>query len=395
MKRSKYILLILLISGVSIAPAFASGCNIVSLVKDHNNANMTSSAANDKYITCYDSYGGIGPAGITGTLAPDSSNSGVNVSGRVYINSNGYVSTGYAGDNLLYDPRAGKSVYIFACESAIISDLIRDKKYYGREKYDTSGTTATAADFNKPIVCQFKADKPPLPSASAGGYIQQYNDGIGKYLVTFSISGIEGADWITEYNASDWSLAVVKQPEGGIAPDWSTAKVYPGSKTKTISETDLANPYFVAGGNYYVRAQAGNNFGPSGWGNPVPFKIPEGGAGGAASFTYNLEPPQGDKLIVNTITVPSLNLTRPSTATVAKASDLANVINAAAAPDKIVAAIYKWESRDGDPKMGNPRGIVLDSAGKVVAGGDDFPLTAGEGIQVYTTKKFTITLEGK
>jgi hypothetical protein len=130
---------------------------------------------------------------------------------------------------------------------------------------------------------------------------------------------------------------------------------------------------------YVFRVSYSNQWGISDKSAPQTYTVAGGGAGGG-SYNFALAP-SDTKLIVNTVFLPSLG-------TMSKASDLAAKMNAApeASGAKVAKAVCWWDKSTGQPVV-----ALFDDAG-LVAGSADFPLTANECYQVYTTKAVTITL---
>jgi len=101
--------------------------------------------------------------------------------------------------------------------------------------------------------------------------------------------------------------------------------------------------------------------------------------GGSGSMTFPLKASATDKLIVNSITIPS-GLKEATGATVTNASQLINVINAKAGKS-VVIVVGKWDRTTGTALGWTPAGE-----------GTDFLVTAGEGYQVFVNEDFTLTL---
>lgn len=366
-------LLILLIG----SPALAGGANVYFIVKDHNNSNIGSG----KYAECYDGTVSIGPSGVSGTLSPDSP-AGPNIGGRVYTNSSSYISDSTTGDNELFDGRPSKTVNIVAWEGTSISAVIAAKGYYGYESYTTSGTTATPVDVNKTLQTKYKADVPPPPTASAGGYNLTWNEAQSKYLVAFTVSATEGTDYLTEYNSSGWTLAVVRSTD-----DWSTAQTY-NAKSQSIVETNPDDPYYIAGGTYKVRAQAGNNFGLSAWGPETIFTIPTGGDMAQQTVSIPLVK-QTDGFGINCFGVPFSSNYNSTGGAVQNMQALIEAINSAG--DGYVSTIGYWSN-------GQEVGFALSDSGSVVEKVNtdqspaDITLSHGMGIQVSVTADKTLVL---
>jgi hypothetical protein len=110
-----------------------------------------------------------------------------------------------------------------------------------------------------------------------------------------------------------------------------------------------------------------------------------GGAEGGSTFIFDLKASEADRLVVNSIAVPSQNL---SDGTVSLASELAGYINGQAGK-VIVTAVYRY-----DAAAAQGFGITFDAGGQVSAG-DDFEIVPGIGYQVYTTEDINVTFAGQ
>jgi len=266
-------------------------------------------------------------------------------------------------------------------------------QYYGFYGPANTGSATQTLRWDSPkITTKYKAAKPPKPKATAGGFSLSYDANTGRYLPTFTISAVDQSDPNEPgilFETVGYNIAIRKKGD-----NWDPARVF-SQKSKTITETDPDNPYFVADGKteYEVRAQAWNYFGgntDADWGESYFFKIPaSGGAGGVpTTFTFDLYGAQPNKLMVNSITIPSNNLKSPEEITVSKASDLAGVINRKAGKN-IVRAICRWNTKEAKAEA-----ALFDDKGELTS--IDFEVSPGVGYQLYTTEDLpTLTFEAR
>jgi hypothetical protein len=162
-------------------------------------------------------------------------------------------------------------------------------------------------------------------------------------------------------NYDDWAILDTTSPE---AVDYK----FTGDKT-ALTETvtwEGLDPTKV----YYFKAFAHNSSSRLWSGAYAAAAVPGGGKGGSGSFTYDLRAARGDKLVTNTIAVPTSWSGLP-------VEKLVELINAKSASGKaIVTAIGGW-----DPDSGESFGWTADGKGKT------FNLKAGVGYQVYVSEE--------
>lgn len=351
----------------------AGGATVKGLVTDLSSAAVGAG----KWAACYNGSASVGPSGITGTLSPNSP-AGPNISGRLHTNASSYLSTSVSGDNEFYDPRSNQSVTIIAVNGADPATVIAAKGYYGSSSYSLGAEPDLPTNPTANIKCEFKADVPCAPTAAASGFQLTWDDTEQKYLVAFNIAATAGTEYKTQI--SSFNLAIVTA--GG---DWSSAKTYAGNQQ--VVESNISNPYYIAGGTYQIRAQAVNQFGNGPWGTATTFTIPAGAGGtGGAVFNFNLLGVDASKLVINSIAIPSKTT---ASGAVGKASELKAVINTVAG-EAVVVAVSKW-----DPATGTSLTAAFDTSGTLIDGTADFDLAPGEGVQVYTTKNVNLTLVGQ
>jgi hypothetical protein len=201
----------------------------------------------------------------------------------------------------------------------------------------------------------------------------------GTATFTLNVSGVQGSGSTgkREITETFWK--------------WGTDPALADASTKTVQGGSLSldDTQATQGTTLYFQLFHGNWFSSEPVGSNIePYTVGGGVGGVGGAFNYTLLPAAADKLVINSITIPSNDLTIGAANT---ASEFAAVLNEAAGEDKvIVAAIYKW-----DAAAGKPVGVTFDTDGKMLAGSVDFDLVPGEGIQVYTTEPLDVTLEGR
>ena len=241
--------------------------------------------------------------------------------------------------------------------------------YYGKTSHGAASGTTLPYDWTiADLKTEYKADVPYKPAiGSISEALQRVGNSLKLNLgvpISYNESGADGKREVTGL-----SLAIT----------------YPSGKQETLSgqSASLSN---TEAGTYKFKPAATNWYGTT-YGDEISYTTLGGGAGGAASFIFTLNPSIADKLIINSIAVPSVSLAQgPAT----KASELAAIINTKA-EEKVVAAVYRW-----DKTTGNPVGVAFDASGNIMSGGEDFNLVPGEGIQVYTIKEVKdLVLQGQ
>lgn len=172
--------------------------------------------------------------------------------------------------------------------------------------------------------------------------------------VTVPSSSIASYDWA--YWPTGGSRAATTPP--------ATAKHKTG-QTITLKSTDVD---FNKEYGFAVRAVSRYNISPKeGPYSTILYYTPigAGGTGGTVTYKYTLYPPDPNKLVVNSIAIPSLNVVK-------KASDLVTIINTTPRPTDLVTALSR-----GNPKAGE---YVKYIPGTTAS---DFDLEVGDCIQVY------------
>lgn len=233
---------------------------------------------------------------------------------------------------------------------------------------------------SEPAISSFStdylADVPPAPTVSAGGFKLTWDSAKSQYLVDFALTA-RSAD-TPKVEVVSYTIRVKKE-----ADDWTAGKVNTGGASWSITE-DPDNPYFIAGGWYVAVASASNYFGSSDWGESSRFQIPTGGAGGGpVTLIFSLEAYEANKLVINSISVPP-NLKDASGSPITTASQLIAYIDSQpGAGAGTVIVLGKWDPVAGTAVRRTPAGV-----------GENFNLVAGEGYQLYVTKRCTLTLQG-
>lgn len=243
--------------------------------------------------------------------------------------------------------------------------------YYGKTSSGIASGTTLPYDFSiTDLRTVYKADKPFAPTiGSINESIQRTGDSQILQLVvpvSYNDTGTDG----TKIETTGFSITIV-YPTGT-------------SETRAGSSVTLNN---TPAGSYKFTPAATNWYGATS-GTALNYSTLSGGGGAAPAVTYYFYPPASTGNVVpTTVTLVNLTLTRPTATTVAKASDLAAIINGANT-SKIVAAIAK-----GDPASGALKTAIFDANGNVVDAAADFPLAAGEPVQIYSTATGEVTIQ--
>jgi len=166
------------------------------------------------------------------------------------------------------------------------------------------------------------------------------------------------------------------------AQSFTLAITYPDGTTDTRSGSSIALNDTPAG-TYRFRPTATNWYGST-VGDEVAYTT-LGGAVGGSVFIFELKGSEADRLVVNSIAVPSNTL---SDGTVGMASELAAYINARAGRT-VVTAVGHW-----DAAAAQAVGVTFGAEGQI-ASGADFGIVPGIGYQVYTTEDINITFSGQ
>jgi hypothetical protein len=231
------------------------------------------------------------------------------------------------------------------------------------------------------------------PSVSFGGWTQVLVDQVANIWsseFTYTISKAPGE--VAE--VIGYEIAIVANPNevppATLGYDANPLYTNQGA-SDTVTNSNPNQPDFVGDGKYAARIRCWSPFGSSPYAYQN-FTIPSGPLGGEPiAFTFDLIGKQPDKLIVNSIALPALDLAQPLDYDGCdKASKLREVIDTVAG-DTIVRAISRW-----DPVTGQARAALFDEDGNLVTGSDDFDLKPGEGYQVYTEVNIdNIVFQGK
>jgi len=248
--------------------------------------------------------------------------------------------------------------------------------------------TAVSADFAQDYLADAPVNAPSITSVSESNQrIGDTTDVILQLAVSFSYDVGSAPNKIV---ASGYDLKYWIFPEDEPADSDTDRVASVASTSWSLPATDPKTGGDFGAGTYYFKVRAKNDFGAGPWSTPIAWPTLSQVSGeGTAEFTFDLKQVSETKLVVNSITIPTLDLTKPLVVTVSKASDLKSVIDNAAGPDKsVVVAIYKW-----DPVAGQAVGIAFDAEGEMVEGSNDFDLVPGMGIQVYTTEELNITFK--
>ncbi|MFC1637698.1 fibronectin type III domain-containing protein [Candidatus Margulisiibacteriota bacterium] len=262
--------------------------------------------------------------------------------------------------------------------------------YYGKSKaYKAAAGSQPALQYD---VTSFKTDflaakpvnAPTIKSVSESNQrIGDTADVILKLSVSYTYDMGSPKIEATGYDMKYWIGSLADEPD-----DSDPNRVVSLAGTSfSLPDKDPASGKPFGSGTYYFKVRARNWFGAGPWSDTKEWTTLSGIIGGAVAFDFNLKPYQEDKIVVNSITVPSLSL---SDGSVAYASELAAYINGKAGEGKIiVTAISRW-----DAEAGAPEGLSFNEDGSV-SSGVDFTLTPGEGVQVFTTEELNITLQGQ
>lgn len=367
-KRWLTIFLILLMGG----SAFAGGITVTGQIKGHNDNNAPAGWA----VECWEGSIATSPNGPKFTLDPNETLS-PEPPNPVTTNGSGRLCpAGDPGTDGFYDPRSSKSVTIRVWEGSDPAAVIGAQGYYGYGSYSIGTENAPPAYTTQNIKTELRAAPPDEPTVSAGNYNLAWNDGLGQFLVSFTLTAHAGTGWQSE--GASYQIRVRKPTDA-----YDPMRTHDGASWN-VTETDLNNPYFVGGGTYVAQARAANAFGET-WGPEMTFQIPATAMGAGAIFNLDLYKYETNKIVVNPIAVPSNTLKDGSVAT---AYELAAFINGKAGKT-IVTAVYLW-----DASTGTPQGVTFAPDGKL-ATGSDFSLKPGVGYQVYTTENINITFEGQ
>jgi hypothetical protein len=206
--------------------------------------------------------------------------------------------------------------------------------------------------------------------------------------------GVSG-DVVVASGASSGSVTIKSQGtshDSGLGVDvvqrqWEVNGAAGPSGTNLV--LDSASYPMDEGTTYTVRVRyQGVNSQWSDYSAPYTYVVGGGmaGPGGPMSIVFNLLSAQTDKLVVNTIFIPSTNLTQPEITTVSVASDLARVVNNVAGAN-VVAAVSRWNRETGQPEV-----ALFDADGNLISGSPDFSLSLSEAYQIYTSQDVDITL---
>lgn len=221
--------------------------------------------------------------------------------------------------------------------------------FYGKFSYAATPRNIPPTPNNlTDLRATYKADKPNVPTiGTISESLQRSGSNMNLQLgipVNYNETGSDG------YKRETTGFSVVITYPSGSA------------ETRSGSSVTLQN---TPAGKYKFKPVAVNWFGSTD-GAVVDYETLGVSAGSSEPFVYTLEPYQADKLIVNTIAVPTGWRGK-------RASDLAALINGKRGE---VIGIYGWN------KSGAGYGVAYSAAGEKVSG-DDFELVPGIGYQVY------------
>jgi len=291
------------------------------------------------------------------------------------------------------NPKDGEFDYYFKKEPGTYYVRVWDTKNTPQrgDNYNHASVSVSAPP-NPPVTLSvnlsttFKADAPPAPNVKENKDYSLAYTASGQYLPKFSLSIVKNKFPDTsncEYTG--YIIQVRKEDEAWGSQNIKEYRLDAAvTDTANIEETDPDSPYYIAGGKYVAHGAAYNHFDSSPWGPELPFTIPETTMGPATTFTFDLYGTKTDKLIVNTISIPSGDLFRPvDYVGVKKAPDLAKVINqyanATAGQDVFpVRAICWW-----DPVTGLPKRALFSDKGVWDPASDDLDIVPGVGYMVY------------
>ncbi len=233
------------------------------------------------------------------------------------------------------------------------------------------------------IAVDYKAAPPYPPTITQFAEATTTNASNNQKTSTLTISSGagSGSDGLREVNGSncEWYMWVDGQAESMTPVSGQTGQ-----------SLSLASDKVVPGTTYDFKVLYKNQWGSSEKSQVKSYTV--AGAGGATGtltpHTYYFYAPSATNNVVPTsMCLASLTLTKPVSTTISKASDLATIINNANG-SKIVAAICK-----GDPATGALYSVIFNSDGSMVDPLTDFPLSAREPFQIYTTAAGSVEIQ--
>ncbi|MFA5113010.1 MAG: hypothetical protein WC529_01805 [Candidatus Margulisiibacteriota bacterium] len=294
-----------------------------------------------------------------------------------------------AGRNVQVDCVIGNSL-----SATVWTPAVGAGNYYGRTALSMSAAnfddSALTWSWNS-LRVDYKADAPYKPAISRFEEATVYpTDGSGSTatLKVFAAGG-NGADGLREVTGHAWKFWQPANPSSPAVDEPGATVTGAAGSTLQLSSAEV-----TAGKTYAFRVLDSNEWGST-WSDIYAHTLAGSAAGvtaGTVSFTYALKKSETGKLIVNSVTLPGLNLVKPTTATVAKASELVSLINSSA-KSPIVIAISRW-----DTTLARAQGYapIYDDKGAISGlTGEDFSLAAGEGYQLFVNQDLEVTFEGR
>jgi len=268
----------------------------------------------------------------------------------------------------------GGTLYVRVWKDALSGN--RKGNYYGKSSHAVASGTTLPYDWFLTLQTSYKADVPYAPTISS---IQEALIRVGNSLeatltinIGYDQTGGTGGDGIREITGRSLKITY---PDG-------TTETKNGSSVKITDAPQGTYTFQPVATNWY-----GSTSGTSQNYTTLGLGV------GTLSFTHDLFGARDDLLIVNTIAIPSTNLSKPAAASgVSTATKLAQVINSAAGSGKyIVRAVCYW-----DPATGTAQSELFDATGNLVSPPDTLTIKPGVGYQVYTTEDLKgIVFEGQ
>ncbi len=269
------------------------------------------------------------------------------------------------------------SAFVRVWDTVNISGSVKGKHYRTVGSYSLPGPPTPPPTHNlDSFATTYLADKPPVPSANATGFVLSWDGTL--YKPAFYLKVVEGTNPLVETapNPVKYNIHVRKVGE----TTWP--KTYDGNNAQIWIEKD---DYYVAGQNYQIEVQANNYFGASGYSSPISFTIPLGEGGQCGPITYTLVSP-AEGIGLNDISIlheAPFNVDTDPAGSVSTIGELVNAINSKAKVNVVTAVGILTDNQIQGAYVTydqNDRAVFTPTAG--FAEGANTALKRGMGLQI-------------